>query len=168
MSRAPRILLLSAAVLGLLLVLVVGAVFYIGLTGTGTSWVLERVRSSINAEPGSSVQWREAQGTLLTGLEVRDFVFATTTETGPIAVTSSSLSFSWQPLGLLKYAVVIDPVQIERLSYTAEGDAPDTPPMTADELRSQLFGLPVSIELQDVSARNIAWRLNASNFAIAS
>ncbi|MES2625492.1 MAG: translocation/assembly module TamB domain-containing protein [Pseudomonadota bacterium] len=167
MKKGSRILLSVVVIIGGLLVMIASAVLYVGLTETGTRWVLERVRTTIDASPGSEVQWREAEGTLLSGLTVRDFSLTTNTESGTIAIAIPYLTFSWQPLGLLKYAVVIDPLQVEGLSYTANSAAQDEPPMTADAFRDLLFGLPVSIELQDVAIRNISVRQNDSNFVLS-
>ncbi len=161
-------MLLVLLVPGLLLVLLVAAVLSVGLTESGTRWVLERVRTSINSAPDSMVQWRQAEGTLLTGLDVRDFSYATLIESRSLQITIPHLTFSWQPLGLLKYAVVIDPLQIDGLSYTVDGQIQDRSFLTADELRALLFDLPVSIELQNVAIGNFTWRRNTSNFALDS
>jgi translocation and assembly module TamB len=167
-KKASRILVLVLLGPVLLLFLTANAVLFVGLTETGTHWVLERVRNSVNAAPGSTLQWGRAEGTLLTGLDVRDFRYATTTESGALEITIPHLAFSWQPLGLLNYAVVIDPLQIDGLSYAVDTRVQNAPAFTVDELRAVLFDLPVSIELPDVTIRNFGWRRNARNFAIES
>lgn len=154
--RIVRILFVVAVLFASL----AGATLFVATTEAGARWVLAR----IDAAAGGNLNWAQANGTLMSGMRIADLAF----DNGASLVRIQRVEFAWQPWRLLDGSLVLDRVDIvglrqqTRVTSTSE-------PMTEQQLRDMLFGLPIALELHALRVDDIqVMRPDGSTIAIDS
>ena len=148
----PRIaVILAAGSLGLALLLVGGLTLVLS-TETGTGWALSQLLGQVNSLPGQRVTVASTEGTLVSGLQLKNVDF----QSNAAHVSVEQVGISWRPLSLLSarlsvYELLINNVQVELL-------APDPAAEQADQPTGPLISfapLPVVIDLEAVTIRSL-------------
>ncbi|NVK40876.1 MAG: translocation/assembly module TamB domain-containing protein [Oceanospirillaceae bacterium] len=132
----------------LLLLLLLGAVAAIGLTETGTSWLVGRVQPLLPGE----LSYRDLRGRLLGRLELEGLEY----RQQALQLTAGRVEFAWTPAALLQGRLQLDSVGVDVLDLKLPPgtESPEqTPPATLQLPDS--IAVPLQIRVDSIYGRQL-------------
>lgn len=162
-ARLLRLAAISLTVLLITLLAVLASLSAVLSTPAGTNWVLGKVSAALQSD-GRTLQFSQSQGTLLSGVTLRNFHY----QEGDNSAHIDTVRSRWSPFSLFSGALSLQLLEIDGLVLDWQSDNAVPAPNARSNPLDTLLPLPVNVSVDVFILENARIRLDGQETDIES